>query len=121
MWVNDVLLDRFVIERPIGSGGMGSVFVANDRLEGRAVAVKVLDMDSPDAVARFRREARVLSQLLHPGIVRYITHGETTAREQFLIMELLKGEDLGQRLAQRALSVEESLELIRSVSLTLAF
>lgn len=121
VWIGDVVAERFVVERPIGSGGMGSVFLAKDRLEGRPVAVKVLDVSSEGAVERFRREAGVLSELFHPGIVRYIAHGETAEREPFLAMELLEGEDLGQRLARSALSVEESLAVVRRATEALAF
>lgn len=121
MWVGDVVLERFVIERPIASGGMGSVFMAKDRRAGHAVAVKVLDLASDGAVERFRREARVLSDLAHPGIVRYIAHGETEARESFLVMELLEGQDLARRLSRGGLSLQQSLDLIRRTAEALAF
>src|ERR1041385_4901960 len=117
----DVVADRFVIERPIGTGGMGSVFLAADRLEGGTVALKVLDLAATDAIERFRREARVLSALSHPSIVRYVAHGETAARQPFLAMEFLDGEDLAQRLARSGLSVEESLTLARRAEDALAF
>lgn len=121
MWVGNVVADRFVIERPIGSGGMGSVFHATDRVAGVPVAVKVLELASEGAVERFRREARVLSELSHPGVVRYIAHGETEARESFLVMELLEGEDLAKRLARGGLSVEESLAVVRRAAEALGF
>jgi serine/threonine protein kinase len=121
MWTGDVVADRFVIDRPIGSGAMGSVFLADDRVAGNAVALKVLNLASDGAVERFRREARVLSELSHPGIVRYIAHGETDARQPFLAMELLEGEDLAQRLARGGLSVEDGLGLVRKVAEALAF
>lgn len=121
MWLGDVVANRFKIQRPIGSGGTASVFLATDIVEGRPVAVKVLDLSTEDAVERFRREVRVLSDLSHPGIVRYIAHGETSARESFLVMDFLKGEDLAQRLARGGLSVEESLVLVRRAGEALAF
>lgn len=121
MWIGNIVADRFRIERPIGSGGMGSVFLATDAVEGRAVAVKVLDLCTEDALERFRREVHVLSTLSHPGIVRYVAHGETSARESFLVMELLQGEDLAQRLTRAGLSVEESLIVVRRAAEALAF
>lgn len=86
MQIGDVVADRFVIERPIGSGGMGAVFLAADRTNGGSVAIKVLALVTDAALERFRREADVLAQLSHPGIVRYVAHGETATREPFLAM-----------------------------------
>jgi tetratricopeptide (TPR) repeat protein/predicted Ser/Thr protein kinase len=121
MFAGDVVADRFVIERPIGSGGMGTVFRAVDRIAGGAVALKVLDIATEAAVERFRREARVLSELSHPGIVRYLEHGETPSREPFIAMEFLEGEDLGKRLTRGGLTVDESLSVARRAAEALAF
>jgi eukaryotic-like serine/threonine-protein kinase len=121
MWIGDVVDDRFVIERPLGSGGMGSVFLATDRVEGGSVAVKVLDHVSDDAVERFRREIRILSSLSHPAIVRHLAHGETQAKEPFLAMELLVGEDLSSRLSRSALAADESLDVVRRAAEALSF
>jgi hypothetical protein len=121
MWIGDVVAERFLVERPIGSGGMGSVFLATDRADGRAVAIKVLELSSDGAVERFRREARVLSELSHPGIVRYVAHGETAERQPFLAMELLEGEDLTARLARGAFSAEDAVAFVRRAAEALAF
>ena len=121
MLVGDVVGERFVIERPIGGGGMGTVFRAADRIGGGAVAVKVLDVATEAAVERFRREARVLSELSHPGIVRYIEYGQTSARQPFIAMELLEGEDLAKRLTRGGLSVEDGLSCVRRAAEALAF
>ena len=72
----DVLSNRFVIDRLAGSGGMGTVYRALDRVTGQAVALKVARRDLHEE--RFAREARVLAELDHPAIVRYVAHGETT-------------------------------------------
>lgn len=100
---------------------MGSVFLATDRVGGDPVALKVLDLTSEEPRERFRREARVLSELSHPAIVRYVAHGETAQREPFLAMELLEGEDLAQRLAREGLSAIESVLLVRQTAEALAF
>ncbi len=121
MWIGDVVADRFVIEQPIGSGGMGSVFRALDRDSGARVALKVLDLVTADARERFQREARVLSGLSHPGIVRYIAHGESRAGEPFLVMELLAGKSAAERLTRGALSLEDGLLLVRRAAEALAF
>jgi len=100
MQAGDVIDDRFVIERVAGSGGMGSVFRAHDRLSSEPVVVKVLHDQEPRDIARFDMEAHVLARLDHPGIVRYVTHGVTSTGEPFLAMEWLAGEDLGARLSR---------------------
>src|SRR5690349_2314259 len=69
--------DRFEIEQPIGSGGMGTVFRARDPISEEAVAVKVISGEQRRAAGRFAREVKVLAELSHPGIVRYISHGTT--------------------------------------------
>lgn len=82
---------------------MGSVFRAFDRSTGEPVALKVLRGNTPlDGVERFEREIRVLANLRHPGIVRYVADGQTPTGELFLAMEWLDGESLSQRLARRA-------------------
>ncbi|MDC3988007.1 serine/threonine-protein kinase [Polyangium jinanense] len=120
MQAGDVIDDRFVIERVAGSGGMGSVFRAHDRLSGGPVAVKVLHDREPRDIARFDMEARVLAGLDHPGIVRYVTHGVTRAGEPFLAMEWLAGEELGARLSRGRLTIEESVAVLGAAASALA-
>jgi eukaryotic-like serine/threonine-protein kinase len=92
---------------------MGKVYCAFDRLTGEPVAVKVLHgVDALD-VERFELEASILSDLDHPAIVRYITHGVTTAGEHWLAMEWLDGEDLAHRLTRGRLGAAESIALAR--------
>ncbi len=92
----------YTIEQPLGEGAMGAVYRAAAP-DGRKVALKVLGFDAasqPEAVARFRREARVTSALGHPHIVAALDAGETDAGEPYLVMELLEGEDLAALLAR---------------------
>jgi serine/threonine protein kinase/tetratricopeptide (TPR) repeat protein len=121
MWLGDVIAGRFVVERPVGSGGMGTVFFATDRSTGEPVAIKVIDAPEETSIERFRREARVLEDLSHPGIVRHVAHGETESGEPYLAMEWLEGESLGQRLLRGAIGSEEALALVRRVCEALAF
>jgi hypothetical protein len=109
-----VVGDRFVLEELTGSGGMGEVYRARDRETGERVAVKMLHAGGQSHVDRFLREARVLSQLEHPGIVRYIAHGDSPSL--YLAMEWLEGEDLGRTLARAPLGPEDALELTRRVA-----
>ena len=98
---------RFELLGLAGSGGMGHIYRARDRETGKTVAVKRVDVDE----ARFAREARVLSELAHPAIVRYVADGRSDDGARYLAMEWLEGEDLAERLARGPLSVEETLRL----------
>ncbi|HUS31109.1 MAG TPA: protein kinase, partial [Kofleriaceae bacterium] len=112
----ELVEDRFELERVAGSGGMGTVYRAIDRTSGSPVALKVLRSASMDAAQRFTREVRILSQLRHPGIVRYIADGQTDGGELWLAMEWLEGESLNVRLARDGLTAGESVELVRRVA-----
>jgi len=98
---------------------MGAVYRAMDRLTGAAVALKVMACRRGDE-ERFAQEARVLAELNHPTIVRYVTHGETAEGHPYLVMEWLDGEDLATRLVRSRLTVGESLEVARRVAEGLA-
>jgi len=115
----DIAFDRFEIERKAGSGAMGTVYRAKDRLGGEPVALKVLSGREAVDAERFAREGAVLSALTHPGIVRYVAHG-TQGSEHFLAMEWLDGEDLSTRLAREGLTIAESVRLVRRVAEALA-
>ncbi|HWO20283.1 MAG TPA: protein kinase, partial [Kofleriaceae bacterium] len=116
MDAGELLADRFEIEHRVGVGGMSEVFRARDRASGEVVAIKVLTDVQERQTARFIREVALLSTLSHPGIVRYIAHGEAPAGELFLVMEWLDGEDLEHRLARGQLTVGEALTLATRVA-----
>ena len=111
---------RFTVEREAGVGGMGTVYAARDALTGALVALKVLGRVSDVDRARFLREARILAELDHPGVVRYVAHGATAAGEPYLAMEWLDGEDLAARFATSALTTSEAVRLVRRVAEALA-
>jgi tetratricopeptide (TPR) repeat protein len=113
MQPGDLLGDhgRFELEEQIGAGGMGQVFRARDRETGAPAAVKLVSDARDHRAARFAREAKVLSELTHPGIVRYIAHGDTPDGSRFLAMEWLEGEDLKARLARSPLTVGDTIKL----------
>jgi tetratricopeptide (TPR) repeat protein len=115
MILGNVIAGRFEIEHLAGQGGMGTVYRARDRADGGAIALKVLKEGGHADAERFGREATALSELHHPGIVRYVSHGLTPEGRPFLAMEWLDGEDLNQRLARGPLETAECVELGRRV------
>ena len=93
---------RYRLESRLGRGGMGTVYVAMDTALERPVAVKVIrdDVTSPlDLDSRFRREARAAASFAHPHVVRVYDFGMERSGRPFLVMELLEGGTLRERLA----------------------
>jgi serine/threonine protein kinase/tetratricopeptide (TPR) repeat protein len=111
----ELIAGRFVVEQLAGTGGMGKVYRARDLVTGERVAVKVLRSDSLES-ARFEREGAVLAELRHPGIVRYVAHGETPEGALYLAMEWLEGEDLSRRLKREELTIEQSVTVALRVA-----
>ncbi|HSK03312.1 MAG TPA: protein kinase [Kofleriaceae bacterium] len=111
-----LLAERFEIEHQIGMGGMGRVFRARDRASGEPVAIKILSEGRSLRTERFEREIAMLAELSHPGIVRYVAHGETPSGELFLAMEWLDGEDLKSRLARAPLTAGDAVQLARRIA-----
>jgi serine/threonine protein kinase/tetratricopeptide (TPR) repeat protein len=116
-----IMAGRFLLERQAGSGGMGAVFRAQDRLDGATVALKILHSRQPLDVERFEREAGILADFAHPGIVRYVGHGLTPEGEHWLAMEWLEGEDLGERLLRAPVNGADSIALMQRTAEVLAF
>ncbi len=112
---------RFLIDRRVASGGMGTVFRAIDCRDGGVVALKILLGEGEGDVERFVREAAILAELDHPGIVRYAAHGRSDEGEHYLAMEWLEGEDLAARLERRPLSDAETLTVLRQAAVAVGF
>ncbi|MBI3203905.1 MAG: protein kinase [Myxococcales bacterium] len=110
-----VVADRFETERLAGAGGMGSVYLAHDRVLGGPVALKLLN-PAPRHEWRFEREAELLAQLSHPGIVRHVAHGRLDDGRLYLALEWLEGQDLEARLAGGGLTIQLSLLMARRVA-----
>ncbi|MCX4246742.1 serine/threonine-protein kinase [Paraliomyxa miuraensis] len=113
-----VFADRYVVEGPLGEGGMGSVHAVVDRELGERVALKVLGegiQGRPEALERFRREVRVARRVTHRNAARTFDIGEY-AGLRFLTMELVEGESLAQRLRrERRLDPSDVVEIGRQV------
>ncbi|HVE72486.1 MAG TPA: ABC transporter substrate-binding protein [Thermoanaerobaculia bacterium] len=115
--VGERLANRYQIVSEIGRGGMGAVFLAHDPVLGRDVAVKVIppQLFSDDAEERFRREARVVAGLDHPGIVPVHDFGHHE-QSLFLVMSLIRGGDMRGLMEDRALSTGDILEIAVQVA-----
>jgi serine/threonine protein kinase len=111
-------LGVYEVTAQIGEGGMGQVYRATDTRLKRQVAIKILPaslaVDS-DRLARFQREAEVLASLNHPNIAHI--HGlEENGGITALVMELVEGDDLSQRIARGAIPLEEALPIARQIA-----
>jgi serine/threonine protein kinase/tetratricopeptide (TPR) repeat protein len=120
MQPGDIIAGRFAVERLAGAGGMGTVFQALDRVTGERVALKVLQGGTAHHSDRFEREARILAELHHTKIVRYVAHGRTAEGKHWLAMEWLEGEDLEERLRRERLSVSQAVAIARCAAEALA-
>src|SRR5512136_2446581 len=106
-------LGPYKILAPLGAGGMGEVYRAHDSRLGRDVAIKVLSPHlaaTPEVHARFEREARTISQLNHPHICTLHDIGHQEGID-YLVMELIEGETLANRLEKGPLPLPEVLRL----------
>jgi len=110
--------------RPLGSGGMGAVYLAKQVRLDRPIAVKVLPPDLADDPAfaeRFLREARALARLSHPNIVGVFDFGQTPGGLYFFLMEYIEGPTLRQVVASRSTDPKQALEIVRQVCDALQF
>src|SRR5713226_7692742 len=105
-------LGPYEIQSPLGAGGMGEVYRAKDTRLDRSVAVKILPShlsDNPEAKQRFEREARAISSLNHPNICTLHDVGHQDGVD-FLVMEVLEGETLSDRLMKGPLPLQQVLK-----------
>lgn len=120
-WIGRSIGDRqrYRLDRRLGAGGMGDVFLAMDTLLGKQVALKLLKdtlVTSPELRKRFEREVAVCAALKSDRIVEVNDYGVTTEGFPFYVMEYLRGQSLGQLLRQqRQLPVERTVNIITQV------
>ena len=117
------LADRYRIEREIGSGGMATVYLAQDLKHNRQVAVKVLDPELAQSLGaeRFLREIKTAANLTHPHILPLFDSGEADGF-LFYVMPFVKGESLRTLLTkERQLPVEDAVQITREIADALAY
>ena len=117
--VGTVVADTYVVTRLIGQGGMGAVWAADHRrLPGKRVAIKVLLNAATDgeSLARFRREAEIASRIAHANIVEVLDWNELPSGTPYMVLELLEGESLAQRLRRGPIELSAALGIVRQVA-----
>jgi GAF domain-containing protein len=111
--------NKYRIEQLLGRGGMGAVYRARDMRLDRLVALKVVRADllgDPEARRRFRREAQIVARLQHPSIVAVYDYGTFPDGGAYLVMELVRGEDLRHVLQREGrLAPPESMQILTAV------
>jgi Tol biopolymer transport system component len=111
-------VSHYKVTSKLGEGGMGEVWRAEDTKLGRDVALKMLPdgfAQDPERLARFEREARVLASLSHPNIAGI--HGlEEVEGKRFLVMELVDGQTLAERIQQGPMPVEEAVRIAKQIA-----
>jgi serine/threonine-protein kinase len=111
-------LSHYRVTQKIGAGGMGEVYRATDSKLHREVAIKVLPAalaNDPERMARFEREAQVLASLAHPSIAA--VYGlEESSGHRALVMELVEGEDLSDRIRRGPMAPDEALPIARQIA-----
>ncbi|MBX3130190.1 MAG: AAA family ATPase [Polyangiaceae bacterium] len=110
---------RFVIEREVGRGGSGIVYLAHDLETNQPVALKVLAAEAgvaPEEEARLSREGELLAELRHRGIVRVVAAGVLDDAQPFVAMEWLEGEDVCARQRRAPLDLVHAVEVVAKVA-----
>jgi Tol biopolymer transport system component len=110
-----IRLNAYELIAPLGSGGMGEVWLATETRLGRKIALKLLPAQLTEdsvRVARFEHEARAASALNHPNVCTIHALGETSDGQHFIAMEYVEGQTLRQRLAFGRLALREALDIV---------
>jgi serine/threonine protein kinase len=122
--LGSVIDGAYRLTRLVSKGGMGTVYEATQLRLNRRVAVKIMVpelTENAEAMARFRREVKVTSQLAHPNVVQLLDYGTTASGQPYLVTEFLEGEDLEQRLMRVSqLLLSTALPILRQVVSALA-
>jgi serine/threonine-protein kinase len=106
-------IGKYTVVRVIGEGGMGRVYEATDPVIGRRVAIKVISLgtDTPEARARFFREAQAAGGLSHANIITIHDIGGDAGESPYIVMEFLEGSDLSHQLAGAAMPIEKKIQI----------
>ncbi|HEV7892035.1 MAG TPA: serine/threonine-protein kinase [Pyrinomonadaceae bacterium] len=117
------MINQYVVAGPLGAGGMGEVYLAEDTRLGRKVALKFLPAhltQDDEHLRRFEREARAVAALSHPNVCTIHEVVETAEGRHCIVMEYVEGETLRERLAGGRMKVGEALDVAAQVASALA-
>ena len=117
--IGKVVRERYRIDRPVGEGAMGAVYVATDMQENQPVAIKMLKEQGEQmrAAERFLREVQLLEQLVHPNVVGFIEGGfDRTLGTVFYAMEYLEGDSLARLTGRGRLPPATAMLIAREVA-----
>jgi serine/threonine protein kinase/Flp pilus assembly protein TadD len=112
-------ISHYRIVELLGEGAMGIVYLVEDITLGRRVAIKFLSSTTPEYRARFLREARAVSVLTHPNIATLYDYGETNEGQPYLVMELIEGRPLSEKLQEGALPLPEAVGIVTAIAAAL--
>lgn len=115
-------ISHYRMVEKLGEGGMGVVYIAEDTVLGRRVAIKTLTATRADQHFRMRflREAQAVSKLSHPHIATIFDYGETDDGQPYIVMELVKGKTLSDLMLNEALTIPRAIEIVKQVAEALA-
>jgi len=109
-------ISHYRIIDQLGEGGMGVVYLAEDITLGRRVAIKFLSTTTKEYRARFLREARAVSALSHPNIATVFDYGETAEGQPYIVMELIQGQPLNEKLRDGSLPLPEAVRIVSFIA-----
>ncbi|HYU98643.1 MAG TPA: tetratricopeptide repeat protein [Pyrinomonadaceae bacterium] len=109
-------ISQYRIIEQLGEGGMGVVYLAEDTTLGRRVAMKFLSTTTKEYRARFLREARAVSALSHPNIATVFNYGETDEGQPYIVMELIEGQPLNEKLREGSLPLPEAVRIVSYIA-----
>ncbi len=121
--IGRTIASRYQITRVIGEGGMGVVYEAYDEQVDRDVAIKVVRsecLSDRKFLTRFRREMEVTTRLRHPSTIRVFEHGEAEDGRPYMVMELLTGESMAERMEKGRIPEIEALQYARQIAESLS-
>lgn len=116
--VGQRLFGDYQVVRKLGEGGMGAVYLARQEAINQELAIKVLHgraAESPEIIERFNREARVISMLTHPNIIRVFVFGRTPNNLMYMAMEYVKGRELREDLRKGQLDELDAIKIMKQI------
>src|SRR5689334_4348294 len=117
--IGQVLDDRYRIEKELGQGGVGVVYLARDRkLHDKPVVIKILldkSLQNSWVVQKFQQEKEALARVDHPGVVGILDTGELADGKPYLVMQFIDGMTLRSQIKPEGMSLDRSAEIIKQI------